>query len=159
MLFRSLIDEWQMAPELWDAIRYSVDRLSEEGLYILTGSTTADRSKIAHSGAGRIGRMKMSTMSLFESGDSNGNVSLFDLFSEKEISGQSGLTIENVAALVVRGGWPKTIGKSRKVVCKQIKSYCENMVKFDILASNGVNRNCHKMRQVLRSISDRKSVV
>ena len=148
-----LIDEWQMAPELWDAIRYSVDRLSEEGLYILTGSTTADRSKIAHSGTGRIGRMKMSTMSLFESGDSNGNVSLFDLFSEKEISGQSGLTIENVAALVVRGGWPKTIGKSRKVVCKQIKSYCENMVKFDILASNGVNRNCHKMRQVLRSIS------
>jgi predicted AAA+ superfamily ATPase len=142
-----------MAPDLWDAVRYSVDRRSEEGLYILTGSTVVDESKISHSGAGRIKRMKMSTMSLYESGDSTGDVSLSDMFSGKETSGRSPLTIDDVAALIVRGGWPKTIGKGPIIAHEQIKGYCETILESDVRTVDGVDRDSHKMRQIIRSIS------
>lgn len=148
-----LIDEWQMAPELWDAVRHSVDRRSKEGLYILTGSTAVDESKIIHSGTGRIGRMRMSTMSLYESGDSNGSVSLAELFTRKEVSGRSALSIDDIASLITRGGWPKTIGKSNEVAGEQIKGYCETIVDSDVKTPDGVDRDSRRMRQVLRSIS------
>ena len=148
-----LIDEWQMAPELWDAVRFSVDRISEEGLFILTGSTTVDGSKIAHSGAGRITRMKMHTMSLYESGDSEGNVSLSALFSQEEVSGHSALTYEDYAELIVRGGWPKSVGKEMAIVQEQISGYCKTILDSDVRTVDGVNRNSHKMRQILRSLS------
>ena len=158
-----LIDEWQMAPELWDAVRYSVDRRSDEGLYILTGSTAVDESKIIHSGAGRIGKIRMSTMSLYESNDSNGSVSLAELFTQKKVSGRSALSIGDIALLMTRGGWPKTIGKSNEVAREQIKGYCETIVDSDVKTPDGVDRDSRRMRQVLRSISrnisDRKSVV
>lgn len=148
-----LIDEWQTEPEIWDAVRYSVDELSEEGLYILTGSTTVDNSKILHSGAGRIGRMRMSTMSLYESNDSTGDVSLSDLFAGNHYRGRSNLSIEDLASLIVRGGWPKTIGKEAGIVHRQIKNYCETILESDIKTVDGVERDVHKMYQILRSIS------
>ncbi len=148
-----LIDEWQMAPELWDAVRYSVDRRSDEGLYILTGSTAVDESKIIHSGAGRIGKIRMSTMSLYESNDSNGSVSLAELFTQKKVSGRSALSIGDIALLMTRGGWPKTIGKSNEVAREQIKGYCETIVDSDVKTPDGVDRDSRRMRQVLRSIS------
>jgi predicted AAA+ superfamily ATPase len=148
-----LIDEWQTAPKLWDAVRHSVDRLSMEGLYILTGSTAVDESKIAHSGAGRIARIRMSTMSLYESGDSTGEVSLSDLFSGKDVSGRSPFDIEDIAALVVRGGWPKTVGKGDAAAHEQIKGYCETILESEIRTADGVYRDSRKMRRVLRSIS------
>ncbi len=148
-----LIDEWQMAPGLWDAVRHSVDVLSEEGLYILTGSTVVDESKISHSGAGRIVRMRMSTMSLFESGDSNGEVSLTDIFMGKEVSGHSNLSIEDIAALIVRGGWPRTIDKNPETAQEQIKGYCETILESEVKTAGGVDRDSNKMRQILRSIS------
>jgi len=142
-----------VTPELWDVVRHSVDKLSEEGLYILTGSTTVDESKILHSGAGRIGRMKMSTMSLYESGDSTGDVSLCNMFSGGEVDGRSPLSVEDIAALIVRGGWPKTIGKSDTVASEQIKGYCETILESDVKTVDGVDRDSHKMRHILRSIS------
>src|SRR6056297_403476 len=99
-----LIDEWQMAPQLWDAIRFDIDSRNKTELYILTGSSTIDEDKISHSGAGRISRIKMWTMSLYESLDSNGQVSLIDLFNAKhKIEGLSELEIKDIADLIVRG--------------------------------------------------------
>ncbi|MDR0790905.1 MAG: AAA family ATPase, partial [Methanomassiliicoccaceae archaeon] len=127
-----LIDEWQMEPGLWDTVRYSVDKLSKEGLYILTGSVAIDESKIEHSGAGRIGRMKMSTMSLYESGDSTGEASLKDMFSGREVSGNSVLSIEDVAAALIRGGWPNSIGKRPSIAYDHIEGYCEAILKSEV---------------------------
>ena len=107
-----LIDEWQTAPQLWDAIRFDVDTQNEQGLYILTGSVTIDEKKILHSGAGRIVRMRMRTMSLYESGDSTGEISLNALFlGIIGISGHSKMSVDDIARAIVRGGWPSSIGK------------------------------------------------
>lgn len=147
-----LIDEWQMAPQLWDAIRHDVDEKSTEGLYILTGSTSVDETKIRHSGAGRISRLKMYTMSLYESEDSNGSVSLYDLMDNSlNVVAKSDLTIEDYAYLIVRGGWPSTIGKSDTVVRRQIAGYCDAIVKSDISAVDGVSRDERKVSSLLRS--------
>ena len=148
-----LIDEWQEEPSLWDAVRFSVDKLSLEGLYILTGSVVIDESKIMHSGTGRISRMRMSTMSLFESGDSTEEVSLSEMFSGKEVSGISRLSLDDTAALIVRGGWPKTIGREPIVAYNHIKNYCETILRSEVKTADGVSRDSEKMRLVLRSIS------
>jgi predicted AAA+ superfamily ATPase len=148
-----LIDEWQTEPSIWDLVRYSVDKLSEEGLYILTGSAAIDESKIEHSGAGRIGRMRMHTMSLYESGDSTGEVSISELFSGGEASGDSDLSIEDAAAILVRGGWPNSIGKRPEIAYDQIEGYCEAILKSEVKLVDGVDRDSNKMRLILRSLS------
>ncbi|MCL2334173.1 MAG: DUF4143 domain-containing protein [Candidatus Methanoplasma sp.] len=148
-----LIDEWQDETNIWDAVRFSVDKLSEEGLYILTGSVTIDESKIMHSGAGRISRMRMYTMSLFESGDSTGEVSLSEMFLGKEVSGISRLSLEDIAERITRGGWPNSVGKSPSVAHNQIKGYCETILGSEVKTADGVERDRDKMRLVLRSIS------
>jgi predicted AAA+ superfamily ATPase len=149
-----LIDEWQMAPQLWDAIRHDVDVKSTEGLYILTGSTSVDETKIKHSGAGRISRLKMYTMSLYESQDSNGTVSLSDLLENStNVAAKSDLMIEDYARLIVRGGWPSTIGKSNAVVQRQIAGYCDAIVKSDMSTIDGVSRDERKVSSLLRSYS------
>lgn len=99
-----LIDEWQDAPQLWDSVRFSVDQRAETGLYILTGSTSVDESLIPHTGTGRISRLKMRTMNLFESGDSTGDVAISDLLNGKEIAAQSPNTIKDIARFIVGGG-------------------------------------------------------
>lgn len=148
-----LIDEWQMAPELWDCIRFKTDEESKDGLFILTGSTVVDESTISHSGAGRIKRMRMSTMSLFESGDSTGDISLEDLFDGKDISGHSELTLNDIAKLTIRGGWPKTIDRNEKEAYDLINGYCETLLRSDIITVDGVKRNERFMSTTLRSIS------
>ena len=104
-----LIDEWQTVPSLWDMVRSEVDRRQNVGQFILTGSSVPiEQEKIVHSGTGRIGRITMRPMSLWESGESNGSVSLNDLFEGKNIEVQNNnLTLEDIAYLICRGGWPK----------------------------------------------------
>ena len=147
-----LIDEWQMAPQLWDAIRHEVDVRGEPGQYILTGSTSIDERTIKHSGAGRISRLKMYTMSLYESNDSNGSISLAGLFQDPSaVASRSTLEIDDYARLIVRGGWPGTIGKSVDVSNRLIAGYCDAIVKSDITTVDGVSRDERKVISVLRS--------
>lgn len=134
-----LIDEWQDIPELWDAVRVDVDnRKGENGLYILTGSsviTKKQKEKIKHTGTGRIARLEMLPMSLYESGDSNGKVSVSSLFDtpSADIDGiSSDLSIEDLIAITCRGGWPESVGKSsnaaRLIIQQYVKSLCERDV-------------------------------
>ena len=110
-----LIDEWQEAPPLWDAVRYRVDRTHEKGRFILTGSATPNHRGILHSGAGRIARLRMRPMSLFESGDSSGKVSLYDLCHGDLSPVMTGeVSLKKLIELIVRGGWPGSLGLSAR---------------------------------------------
>ena len=150
-----LIDEWQMVPILWDAIRTSVDELQEEGLYILTGSTTVDEKTIMHSGIGRIARLKMLPMSLYESGDSNGTISLKKLFNDNNylIDGKkSNLSIEELIFVACRGGWPSSLNtKSNRAKLLIAKSYVDNVTMNDISTVDGKVKDPSKVKQLLRS--------
>lgn len=148
-----LIDEWQDAPQLWDAVRFSVDQRGQSGLYILTGSTTVDESLLAHSGTGRISRLKMRTMSLFESGDSNGDVSISELLIGEDIASKSHHSIEDIAELIVVGGWPASVNKSIDVKQRQVAGYCNSIINTEISTADGIERDSEKVYQVLRSYS------
>lgn len=148
-----LIDGWQAEPKLWDAVRLSVDMRGEPGLYILTGSVSADFDRIKHSGAGRTVRMKMGTMTLSESGDSTGEVSLGSLFEGKDVSGNSEISLEKAAEIVVRGGWPETIGKNASASQKFIRKYCENMLRTEAREVGGKRRSPERMASVMKSLS------
>lgn len=148
-----LIDEWQDAPSLWDAIRFEVDRRDEFGQFILTGSSVpVDVHKTAHSGTGRIARMRMRPMSLLESQDSSGLVSLKDMFAGKRPMAQAQIgTMEDLAFLVCRGGWPKAIGQKQDVALQQAIDYVDALTSVDISRVDGVNRNESSARALLRS--------
>ena len=149
-----LIDEWQVAPELWDAIRFDIDEKQEEGLYILTGSTKVDESKISHSGVGRITRLMMRTLSLYESNDSTGSVSLEDLFNGENITGvKSKLSVREIAEVIVRGGWPNSIGKNLNIARRQVSGYIDRIVKTEIKTIDGVERDEAKTLAVLKSLA------
>jgi predicted AAA+ superfamily ATPase len=165
-----LIDEWQMAPVLWDAIRTSVDDLRTEGLYILTGSTVVDESKIMHTGTGRIARLMMYPMSLFESQESNGSISLKQLFNDNNynIDGlKSNLTIENLIFATCRGGWPSSLTKKTETAKLLVaKSYLDNIIQTDISTVDGKKREPLKVQYLLRSyarnigtISSNKTII
>lgn len=150
-----LIDEWQEAPVLWDAVRNAVDERSEDGLFILTGSTTVDRSKIRHSGTGRIATLEMRPMSLFESGESNGRISLEMLFNnaDYDIDGvTSQLSVEELVFAACRGGWPSSIRKksdSAKLFVSQ--AYTDNICDSDVSAVGGIKRSPNRARALLQS--------
>jgi len=129
-----LIDEWQEVPAIWDAVRFKCDQDRKKGKYILTGSATPVSDKIHHSGAGRICKMKMYTMSLYESGDSSGDVSLQDLFN-CQIKNKllAKVELKKLAELIVRGGWPKAINFSTNGAMRITKSYIEAVLEKDIL--------------------------
>ena len=150
-----LIDEWQVAPVLWDAVRTAVDQRQEEGLFILTGSTSVDNSKIMHSGTGRISRMKMYPLSLFESQESNGEVSLKALFSDPnlDIDGiTTNLSIEELIFATCRGGWPAALRrKSNAAKLMTAKDYLSNICESDISTVDGVQRNPAWTEMILRS--------
>lgn len=150
-----LIDEWQMAPVLWDAVRNAVDERGEEGLFILTGSTTIDDASIMHSGTGRISRMVMHPMSLFESKESNGKISLSALFENPLliIDGiTSELSIEQLVFAACRGGWPSSLSKkSEKAKLFVAQNYIENICDSDASTVDGVKRSPEKVRAILRS--------
>lgn len=150
-----LIDEWQVAPALWDAVRMAVDTLQKEGLFILTGSTSVDNNKIMHSGTGRISRMKMYPMSLFESQESSGSISLKALFNNPalDIDGiSSGLSIEELIFAACRGGWPASLRRRSNAAKLMIaKDYVNNICESDISTVDGVQRNPAWTNMILRS--------
>ena len=151
-----LIDEWQIAPKLWDAIRFEVDHRGEDGQFMLTGSAVpASTSEIFHSGTGRFGWIKMRTMSLWESGDSTGDVSLGGLFSsENEVDGTSNLDIRRIAFLVCRGGWPKaSLKTNERTALIEAREYVESVCRNDISRVDDVQRNAELARRLMRSYS------
>lgn len=148
-----LIDEWQLAPKLWDAIRFEVDQRDDFGQFILTGSAVPpDTTEISHTGIGRITSLVMRPMTLFESGDSEGSVSMRALFSkEQEVSGASDHSINDIAFLICRGGWPKGIGKSRKTALAQAPDYYDGLVETDISRMDEVDRDSERVKRTMRS--------
>ena len=150
-----LIDEWQIAPVLWDAVRTAVDQRQEDGLFILTGSTSVDDKNIMHTGTGRIARMKMYPMSLYESGESNGQISLRALFQDAllDIDGiSSQLSIEQLIFAACRGGWPATLRrKNPEAQLLTARDYISNICESDISTVDGVQRNPTWTGLILRS--------
>lgn len=148
-----LIDEWQLAPELWDAIRFEVDHRSELGQFILTGSSVPVETKtISHSGTGRFAWVTMRPMSLYESGDSTGDVSLTNLFTNpNNIEGVSNLNFEKLAFVTCRGGWPQAIDMPQDIALDQAIDYYEAVVRSDINRVDGINKNPDKIRRFMRS--------
>ena len=150
-----LIDEWQIAPKLWDAARYEVDTRGEEGQFILTGSAVPIESReITHSGTGRFTWLMMRPMSLFESGDSTGEVSLNQLFGNPSvIDGMNNLSIEKLAFLICRGGWPHAVGMKEKPALLQAEDYYEAVIKSDINRADGVSKNPERVKRLMRSFA------
>lgn len=149
-----LIDEWQDAPMLWDAIRYEVDNTGLKNQYILTESVTPRKDKPRHTGTGRIVKLLMQPMSLYESGDSTGEVSLKDLFdSVDDIKGITNKELEDIAFLCARGGWPESINVSREGALTIARDYLESLITNDIKTVDGVDRNPNRLRTVLRSLA------
>ena len=148
-----LIDEWQLAPELWDAIRFEVDHRSELGQFILTGSSVPVETKTnSHSGTGRFAWVTMRPMSLYESGDSTGDVSLTNLFTNpSNIEGVSNLNFEKLAFVTCRGGWPQAIDMPQDIALDQAIDYYEAVVRSDIYRVDGINKNPDKIRRFMRS--------
>ena len=147
-----LIDEWQYAPSLWNAVRYEVDKRDEFGQFILTGSSVPPvLDKTTHTGTGRIARMTMRPMSLFESQDSNGNVSLKSLFNQEYIEGTDNHQLLDIAYLICRGGWPKSVGVSTKTALIQGRNYYDAIVYDDIDRADGVEKNREKTKKLLKS--------
>lgn len=148
-----LIDEWQLGPKLWDAIRFEVDHRKEFGQFILTGSSVpVDSSEITHSGTGRFTWLTMRPMSLFESGDSSGDVSLKALFDgNEEIDGASNIDIDRLAFLVCRGGWPDTLNMKDEIALDQAYDYYRGVVNSDINRADGVQKNPRRVEKLMRS--------
>lgn len=148
-----LFDEWQMYPIIWDSIRTDVDRTGEKGQYILTGSAKPVENGIMHTGTGRISKLLMRTMSLYESGDSNGLVSLKDIIDGKDISGVSNLELEDIINVMVRGGWPESLNISGDNKFKVAKEYVQSLINEEIRTVDGVERDKIKMESLLKSVS------
>ena len=148
-----LIDEWQLAPKLWDAIRFEVDHRGEEGQFILTGSAVpVDRSKIAHTGTGRFSWLLMRPMTLYESGESTGTISLKDLFnSPSTVNGINNLSLEDIAYLCCRGGWPRSIFLDKDIALDSAFDYYDAIVNSDISRVDGVSRNPLRVKNLMRS--------
>ena len=147
-----LVDEWQLAPNLWNAVRYEVDKRDDFGQFILTGSAVpAEFDASMHSGTGRISRLYMRTMSLYESKDSDGAVSLSNLFDDKEISCANHKTLDDIAFLICRGGWPISIKLEGKASLFQAIDYFDSVVKNDISRVDSVKRDVEKAKSLLRS--------
>jgi predicted AAA+ superfamily ATPase len=149
-----LFDEWQKIPEIWDFVRLDIDEQnSKAGQYILTGSAKPEDDPDRHSGTGRIARIRMSPLSLFESKESSGEVSLEKLFNEPEnnVRGQSKLTINDQVNLVCRGGWPGLYGQSIKNAINYVKDYYEGLTNSDITDVDSIKRNPNRAKAILRT--------
>ena len=156
-----LIDEWQLVPSIWDCIRRKCDEDKIKGKFILTGSATEKENIIDHSGAGRICKMEMETMSLYESGDSEGIISLLDLFKNEDIVSCTvkELTLEDIANLILRGGWPENINKYANESQIITKSYIKDILDKDISEIDDKKRDRNKMQMLLRSLARNESTI
>ena len=150
-----LIDEWQIAPKLWDAIRFEIDHRNKEGNFILTGSSVpADMTEVTHTGTGRFAWLTMRPMSLYESGESNGEISLEELFkSEKSISSTNKLSLEDIAFLCCRGGWPRSIFMEKEIALEQAVDYYDAVVYSDISRVDGIKRDPERVKNLMRAYS------
>lgn len=148
-----LIDEWQLAPKLWDAVRFEVDHRGELGQFVLTGSAVPpDTKDMTHSGTGRFTWLTMRPMSLYESGDSTGEVSLGTLFTApQEIDGESHIDLDRLAFLVCRGGWPQAVGLRNKIALDQAMDYYDAVVHSDINRADNVQKNPERVKRLMRS--------
>jgi hypothetical protein len=153
-----LLDEWQEVPSIWDAVRYIVDQRSEKGQFILTGSSTPKRKGILHSGAGRIGKLRMRTMSLYESGDSSGKVSLSDVCQGKITPVMTGeVHLRDLAGYIVRGGWPGNLDVPIENASILLQSYIDAILDDDTQRMDGKKYDVSKMRLLLRSLARNES--
>ncbi len=149
-----LIDEWQMAPVLWDAVRFEVDKREKTGQFILTGSAVPLDNVTAHTGTGRISRLRMRPMSLFESMESNGTVSLRSLFNgERDVESRSDLSIEEIAFALCRGGWPASIKLQGAAALRTAVDYTEAVINYDVSRVDEVEKNPDRVRLLLRSLA------
>ena len=150
-----LIDEWQMAPVLWDAVRFAVDQRREFGQFILTGSAVPTDGATMHTGTGRIARLAMRTMSLFESGESNGSVSLRSLFdgTKYPVMEASQLTVEQIAFAICRGGWPASVKMKGSEALEMSRDYVDAIIHQDVSRVDGVERNPKRVQLLLRSLA------
>lgn len=156
-----LIDEWQIAPKLWNAVRYSVDQTGLTNQYILTGSATPTDDSSLHSGAGRFAIVNMKPMSLYESKDSNGKISLLDLKNGKRnIDGiTTDLDYEKIAFVLCRGGWPNAINLDETRALQIAKNYLDVLCNSDISKVDGIKRNPQLARTILRSYARQVSTI
>ena len=149
-----LIDEWQMAPVLWDAVRFEVDKRNDVGQFIMTGSAVPSDNVTSHTGTGRISRLLMRPMSLFESRESNGTVSLADIFAGKhDVEAISNLTIENIAFALCRGGWPASVNREKQVALRMSLDYVEAVINHDVSRVDNVEKDPNRVRLLLRSLA------
>lgn len=148
-----LIDEWQLAPKLWDTVRFEVDHRGELGQFILTGSAVpADTKEITHSGTGRFTWLTMRPMSLYESGDSTGDISLKVLFENtEEVDGTANLGLDRLAFLICRGGWPQAIDMRDEIALDQARDYYDAVVHSDINRADHVQKNPERVKRLMRS--------
>lgn len=153
-----LIDEWQEVPPIWDAVRFKVDEIPKKGQFILTGSATPNHKGILHSGAGRIAKLRMRPMSLYESGHSSGKISFKELCAgnmESVMTGEVGLT--NLIELIIRGGWPGNLDLSLEQAALLPTEYLNAVINDDVYRIDGVRRDTFKMQQLLRSLARNES--
>ena len=153
-----LIDEWQEVPAIWDAVRYEVDARDEQGQFILTGSSTPMRKGVMHSGAGRIAPIRMRTMSLWESGDSDGKVSLQDLFEghmESQLTGE--IKLESLARYIVRGGWPRSLAVPYEKAVLLPNGYINAIIDDGANRLDEIKRDSSKMVKLLKSLARNES--
>lgn len=153
-----LIDEWQEVPQIWDAVRFKVDEIPKKGQFILTGSATPNHKGILHSGAGRIAKLRMRPMSLYESGHSSGKISLKELCAgnmESVMTGEVGLT--DLIELIIRGGWPGNLDLSLEQAALLPTEYLNAVINDDVYRIDGVRRDTFKMQQLLRSLARNES--
>lgn len=155
-----LIDEWQEVPPIWDAVRFEVDKSSEKGKILLTGSSTPKRKGILHSGAGRIGRIRMDTMSLYETGDSSGSISLKNIFNEElrpTITGE--VSLEQLIYYVVRGGWPGNLNVDMDTAKNLPQEYLKAVIEDDMYSVDGVKRDSRKVRSLIHSLGRNEGTI
>lgn len=150
-----LIDEWQLAPKLWDAVRFEVDHRDGYGHFILTGSAVpADMSQVHHTGTGRFARLKMYPMSLYESGESSGEVSLRHLFDEPGmVDGAASIDLDRLAFLACRGGWPGVLDVREQVALNQAAQYYKAVVYSDINRVDNIAKNPERVGRLMRSLA------
>ena len=148
-----LIDEWQIAPKLWDAVRFETDHRKGYGHFILTGSAVPPKTdEIFHTGTGRVAWIKMRPMSLYESGESTGKVSLKNLFTRpEEIFVENALSLDDIAFLICRGGWPGTLGMEKDIALDQASDYYQAVVNADITRADGISRDTERTKRLMRS--------
>ena len=153
-----LIDEWQEVPQLWDAVRHKVDQNRSKGQFILTGSATPNHKGILHSGAGRIARLRMRPMSLYESGDSSGNISLEDICNGKIKPSMTGeVDIREIINLILKGGWPANLDMPVDKAMLLSVEYIEAVINDDVYRIDGIKRDLSKMKLLLRSLARNES--